>query len=91
MKKTFKKISPKIVIYLIGVFILINLILLINNSSFLISEKHVKTIQFEGMQPSTMPINMQYYDCKYWTGRSVISTKYYITDVRQCPFIYKYN
>ena len=89
MKKSFKKINTKIVLYAIGAFIFVNLLLLINNNSFLISEKHVKTIQFKGMQPSTLSSNMQYFDCKYWTGRSVISVRYYVSAVRQCPFMYK--
>ena len=91
MKKSFKKINPKIILYAIGVIIIVNLLLLINNNSFLISEKHVKTIQFEGMQPTALSSNMQYFDCKYWTGRSVISVRYYVSAVRQCPFIYKLN
>ena len=92
MKKryTFKKINPKIVLYIIAIFIFLNLLILINNSSFLISEKTISKATVDG-EIYDLTKNSQYYHCRYWTGRSVINVQYYVTAVKQCPFTYKLN
>ena len=77
---------------LLGIVVLglifINLLLLITNKSFLISEVLITEIEFEGGVVSKLNSNQQYYSCNYWTGRSIITAEFYASAVKQCPFIY---
>ena len=78
----------KVGIFFVTIVILINILLLITNKSFLISEVLITEIKFEGGLVSKLNSNQQYYSCNYWTGRSTITAEFYASAVKQCPFIY---
>ena len=78
----------KVGIFFVTIVILINILLLITNKSFLISEVLITEIKFEGGLVSKLNSNQQYYSCSYWTGRSTITAEFYASAVKQCPFIY---
>ena len=78
----------KLFIYSISFIIFLNLLLLISSKSFLISEKEIKQGTTTDSKIIYLPDSMQYYNCKYWTGRSIIKVQFYTSAVAQCPFIY---
>ena len=84
-----KKYKKQILIAVFAIIVL-NLLLLVTNNGFLIYEKHIKEAAIKDTNKTLkIPEDMQWYHCRYWTGRSVIVQEFYVSAVPQCPFIYK--